>query len=150
VKRIGRPGRRAVNASASARAAALRHHDIGHDDIHARPGAIEHFQRRSHALGLEHLIPGARQRDIGQPAHRLLVFDHEHRLAMAARGHGRGLRRDVHVDHCGQPDRERRAAGGRVEVDESAVLVDDALHHRQPQSRAVSQVFGGEEGLEDP
>ena len=35
MKRIGRPGRRAVNASASARAAALRHHDIGHDDIHA-------------------------------------------------------------------------------------------------------------------
>ena len=36
-----------------------------------------------------------------------------------------------------------------INVDVAAALLDDAVHHRQPQARSLADAFGGEEGLKD-
>ena len=51
--------------------------------------------------------------------------------------------------HARQIDLETGAfAGFAVDPDGTAGLLDDAVHRRQPESRAFAGIFGGEEGLE--
>jgi len=98
--------------------------------------------------------PAAEQLGHERGDHRL-VLDQED-----VAGEPRGGRRVVVVDHRrgggrGRRRRQQDAKAGPARIDRidekmSAVVVDDAVHHRQPHARAAADRLGRVEGLEHP
>ena len=145
------------------RAVHLRHHHVGDDEVDLAADARRRRRSASTPRGrLEHRIAARRQRAGAEGAHRLLVLDQQDRAvprscvggaASCAWLSGFGS------STCGSIARECAAAGrcGRscpcrrvgIAVDEAAGLLDDAVDHRQAEARALADLLGGEERLED-
>ena len=105
--------------------------------------------------GGEHGVAGLVEDPSDDPAHGLLVFNHENSLSpgrpvrnrrQTDAGHGcagRDLARQIDPE-CGS------LAGLAVDPDVAAALLDDAVHRGQPQAGSLALLLGGEERLEDP
>ena len=126
-----------------------RHHDVGEQQVDV-DAAVDHGQGRGGVAGAQHPVAQVGQHvDHGQ-AHLLVVLDHQHGLVAA----GRRLRQllagvVLGLQRAWQVDLDRGAfADLAVDLDVAARLLDQAVHHRQPQARALALGLGREEGLE--
>jgi len=113
--------------------------------------ALADEQRLAAAARFQHAVAAAQQNAFGQGAHGVLIFDEQHRLALAARGRSLRHRLDVQRDLVGhrQVDAERRPlALDGIHADRAAGLPDHSVDDGQSEARALALLLGRKERVE--
>ncbi len=115
------------------------------------PFAFGDQQRLAAAAGLEHRVAVPAEDPLCELAHGILVLDQQDRLVGVLAEHEfLRLLRGLLLLRLGQVDLEGRApADPGIDIDMAAELLDDAMHRREPQPRALARGLGGVERLED-
>src|SRR6266550_1240814 len=142
---VGQPGGELAAVEAG-------HDDVREEKVYGARVAGRDVQRRLCTGGFEHGIAMAFEYLAGDAPHRGLILYHQHRLRSA-----RGARRLV--GRLGRPLRQLldpwqvELEGGAmpdlaVHPDESAALLDDAVHGGEAQPRPFALLLGREERLE--
>ena len=129
----------------------LRHDDVGEQEMDRSLVLLAEKQGFVAVPGLEDVVAVPQEDRAGDDPELLLIFDEEHRLGPADRGHlDRGFHLQAGLVRARQVDLERRSLPElAVDPDVAAALLNDSEYGRQSQPRALALLFRGEEGLEN-
>ena len=128
------------------------HHHVGDQKMNGAGMIAHQFQRFLAAGRFQHLVAANAQGARREAANRFLIFHQQHRVLPGdvARRRAFHLRHRHFAFEARQEDRECRAlVQFAVDGDVTAGLLDDAVHRRKTEARALSDRLGGEERIED-
>ena len=133
----------------------IGHDHVGEQQIDAARVAGRELEAALGAVRFDHLVAHPAQQLADRHAHHLIVFQDQNGLALPGRERETGDPRAreggfAQSRGAGQVDLEGAPlAELRMDQDDSGVLLDDAVNHRQAQAAACAPLLGGEERLEE-